>query len=41
MHPEVKSDKPGKCRKCAMELTEENKLHGKYGGNGRGEKRKF
>jgi len=22
MHPEVKSDKPGKCSKCGMELME-------------------
>ena len=26
MHPEVKSDKPGKCSKCGMDLVlEENK----------------
>ena len=29
MHPEVKSDKPGKCSKCGMELTEKNRLHSK------------
>ena len=27
MHPEVKSDKPGKCPKCGMELTGKNRLH--------------
>jgi len=29
MHPEIKSDKPGKCPKCGMELTEINTLHTK------------
>ena len=24
MHPEVNSDKPGKCPKCGMELIEKN-----------------
>ncbi len=24
MHPEVKSDKPGKCPKCGMELVKKN-----------------
>ena len=24
MHPEVKSDKPGKCPKCGMELIKQN-----------------
>ena len=24
MHPEVKSDKPGKCPKCGMELMKQN-----------------
>ncbi|MCY7291742.1 MAG: hypothetical protein LH615_06110 [Ferruginibacter sp.] len=24
MHPEVKSDKPGKCPKCGMELVKTN-----------------
>jgi hypothetical protein len=24
MHPEVKSDKPGKCPKCGMELVKQN-----------------
>ena len=29
MHPEVKSDKPGKCPKCGMELTQKDALHNK------------
>ncbi len=29
MHPEVKSDKPGKCPKCGMELTQKDRLHNK------------
>ena len=29
MHPEVRSDKPGKCPKCGMELTAKNSLHNK------------
>lgn len=24
MHPEIKSDKPGKCPKCGMELVQQN-----------------
>ena len=26
MHPELKSDKPGKCPKCGMELTQRDGL---------------
>lgn len=29
MHPEVKSDKPGKCPKCGMELTQKDGFHNK------------
>ncbi len=29
MHPEVKSDKPGKCPKCGMELVQKDNLHNK------------
>lgn len=29
MHPDVRSDQPGKCPKCGMELVETNKLHSK------------
>ena len=29
MHPEVKSDKPGKCPKCGMELTQKDGLYNK------------
>jgi len=29
MHPEVTSDKPGKCPKCGMELTQKDGLHNK------------
>lgn len=29
MHPEVKSDKPGKCPKCGMALVEINRLYSK------------
>jgi hypothetical protein len=28
MHPEVISDKPGKCPKCGMELIEKKKVYG-------------
>ncbi len=27
MHPEVKSDQPGKCPKCGMELTQKDGSH--------------
>ena len=27
MHPEVKSDKPGKCPKCGMALTKSDGFH--------------
>jgi len=30
MHPEVKSDKPGKCSKCGMELIEKMDYKLKY-----------
>ena len=34
MHPEVKSDKPGKCPKCGMELVEKKQdTYSKYFGN--------
>ena len=29
MHPEVTSDKPGKCPKCGMVLTQKHGLHNK------------
>ena len=33
MHPEVRSDKPGRCPKCGMELIESSKLKIKNEGN--------
>jgi hypothetical protein len=30
MHPEVTSDKPGKCAKCGMALVEKKEDHSKH-----------
>jgi uncharacterized paraquat-inducible protein A len=30
MHPEVTSDKPGKCSKCGMELKEKKENHSEH-----------
>ena len=32
MHPEVTSDKPGKCPKCGMDLVEKKEDHHHNGG---------
>ena len=40
MHPEVKSNKPGKCPKCGMDLIEKKQsIYSKYSGNSRTEEK--
>ena len=40
MHPEVKSDKPGKCPKCGMDLMEKKQsINSSYSGNSKRKKK--